>query len=110
MSDKVYRYDFSDRYGVEKKDDGDFVRFEDYEQLTKELEEAHRAIADHLTKRGEYKAEVDKFREPLQALVDLKEMKDRFGKTDAYRTLQPLAWKRAKEALQSSDTKQENER
>jgi hypothetical protein len=37
--------------------------------------------------------------EALRELVDLKEMKDKHGKTDAYERRREAAWRRAKEAL-----------
>jgi len=38
--------------------------------------------------------------ECLQGLIDLKNYKDQYGKDDYYNENQPLAWKRARKALQ----------
>lgn len=76
------------------------------EQLTKELEEAHRAIADHLTKRGEYKAEVDRLRGHIVTYHNTRMLKLGAERTaavqEAYSRMIDLA-------LQSTDSKQENE-
>ena len=47
-----------------------------------------------------WKAEYDNCRSILTTLVDLKELKDKYGKTGLYNERQPLAWDAAKKFLE----------
>jgi hypothetical protein len=48
-----------------------------------------------------WKAEYDNCRSILKTLVDLKELKDKYGKTALYNERQPLAWDAAKKFLEN---------
>jgi len=43
--------------------------------------------------------EIEKLKGALEALVSVKDYKDKLGKDDKYKLIQPLAWKTARAAL-----------
>lgn len=75
----------------------------DLEETERERGEADEALAACQSEYGgmkqHYEQECERLREALRELVNLKDHKDKYGKSDGYLLRQPKAWEAARRAL-----------
>lgn len=75
------------------------LRFYEAHELPEQMREIERARDRLAADNARLAGEGVRLRNALQWLVDLKDIKDRYGKSAEYVTQQSLAWKAARAAL-----------